>query len=67
MQGLAVDPQQRFETAEQWLLQLEQAEHQPLAPRRQPLLEREPLKVWRTLALVSLSINMILMVWLLKG
>lgn len=67
MQGLTVDPQQRFETAEQWLLQLEQAEHQPLAPRRQPLLEREPLKVWRTLALVSLLINLILMVWLLKG
>lgn len=67
MQGLMVDPQQRFETAEQWLLQLEQAEHQPLAPRRQPLLEREPLKVWRTLALVSLLINLILMVWLLKG
>ncbi|MFS2159233.1 protein kinase [Pseudomonas sp. Pseusp122] len=67
MQGLAADPQQRFETAEQWLLQLEQAEHQPLAPRRQPLLEREPLKVWRTLALVSLLINLILMVWLLKG
>lgn len=67
MQGLAADPQQRFETAEQWLLQLEQAEHQPLAPRRQPLLEREPLKVWRTLALVSLLINLILMVWLLKS
>jgi serine/threonine protein phosphatase PrpC len=67
MQGLAADPEQRFETAEQWLLQLEQAEHQPLAPRRQPLLEREPLKVWRTMALVSLLFNLILLVWLLKG
>jgi len=67
MQALQADPEQRFETAEQWLLQLQQAEHQPLSPRRQPLLEREPLRVWRSLALTSLLVNLILLVWLLKG
>ena len=65
--GLASDPQQRFETAEQWLLQLEQAERQPLTLRPRPLLEREPLKVWRTLALGSLLLNLLLVITLLKG
>lgn len=65
--GLAADPEQRFETAEQWLLQLEQAERQPQAPRPRPLLEREPLKVWRTLALGSLLLNLLLVIVVLKG
>ncbi|MFD2644518.1 bifunctional protein-serine/threonine kinase/phosphatase [Pseudomonas japonica] len=66
-QALARDPRQRFETAEQWLLQLEQGEHQPMPLRPRPLLEREPLKVWRTLALLSLLLNLILLISLLKG
>ncbi len=66
-QAVASDPRQRFETAEQWLLQLDQGEHQPLALRPKPLLEREPLKVWRGLALFSLLLNLILLISLLKG
>ena len=66
-QAVASDPQQRFETAEQWLLLLDQGEHQPLALRAKPLLEREPLKVWRGLALLSLLFNLILLIGLLKG
>ena len=66
-QALASDPLQRFETAEQWLLQLEQGERQVDALRARPLLEREPLKVWRGLALVSLLVNLLLMVLLFKG
>jgi serine/threonine protein phosphatase PrpC len=67
--GLALvsDPQQRFETAEQWLLLLEQGERQHLSVRPRPLLEREPLKVWRGLALLSLLLNLILLICLLKG
>lgn len=65
--AVASDPAQRFETAEQWLLQLEQAERQPLSLRPRPLLEREPLKVWRTLALGSLLLNLLLVIVLLKG
>lgn len=57
-------PQQRFETAEECLLALEQAERQTPA-RLRPLLEREPLKVWRGIALASLLINLGLMLWLL--
>jgi serine/threonine protein phosphatase PrpC len=62
--ALATDPAQRYETAEEWLLALQQGEHQPLA-RPRPLLEREPLKVWRGLALASLLINLLLLAWLL--
>ena len=65
--GIAADPAQRFETAEEWLLQLEQGERQSLSVRPRPLLEREPLKVWRTLALVSLLINLALLFLLFHG
>lgn len=57
-------PSRRFETAEESLLALEQGERQaPSRPR--PLLEREPLKVWRGVALASLAINLSLLFWLL--
>ncbi len=62
--ALATDPTQRFETAEEWLLVLQQGEQQPLA-RPKALLEREPLKVWRGLALVSLLANVALLALLL--
>ncbi|HKS12030.1 MAG TPA: bifunctional protein-serine/threonine kinase/phosphatase [Pseudomonas sp.] len=66
-QAVAADPAQRFETAEQWLLLLEQGDRQVLDHRPRPLLEREPLKVWRGLALLSLALNLLLLVLLLKG
>ncbi|MFJ4066431.1 protein kinase [Pseudomonas sp. NPDC089996] len=66
-QAVAADPAQRFETAEQWLLLLERGDRQELPSRPRPLLEREPLKVWRTLALLSLLLNLILLFALLKG
>jgi serine/threonine protein phosphatase PrpC len=59
--AVATDPGQRFETAEEWLLLLEQGERRSLSVRPRPLLEREPLKVWRTLALVSLVVNLALL------
>lgn len=65
-QALASDPAQRFETAEQWLLALENGEQQPSA-RPRPLLEREPLKVWRAMALGSLLLNGLLLIWMLHG
>ncbi|MES2819957.1 MAG: bifunctional protein-serine/threonine kinase/phosphatase [Pseudomonadota bacterium] len=63
--AVAADPAQRYETAEEWLLVLEQGERQALSVRPRPLLEREPLKVWRTLALLSLLANLVLLVVLL--
>jgi serine/threonine protein phosphatase PrpC len=65
--AVAADPEQRFETAEEWLLLLEQGERRSLSVRPRPLLEREPLKVWRTLALVSLVVNLVLLVLVFRG
>ncbi len=59
--AVAAQPTHRYETAEEWLLVLEQADRQELSIRPRPLLEREPLKVWRTLGLVSMLINLILL------
>uniref|UniRef100_UPI002182146F bifunctional protein-serine/threonine kinase/phosphatase n=2 Tax=Pseudomonas chlororaphis TaxID=587753 RepID=UPI002182146F len=63
--AVQADPAQRYETAEEWLLVLEQGERRSLSVRPRPLLEREPLKVWRTLALVSLLLNLLLLYLLL--
>jgi serine/threonine protein phosphatase PrpC len=65
--AVAKDPEHRFETAEEWLLLLEQGERHSLSVRPRPLLEREPLKVWRTLALVSLAVNLAIFLWMLHG
>ncbi len=65
--GVNADPAERYETAEEWLLVLEQGERRSLSARPRPLLEREPLKVWRTLALVSLLINLLLLFALFHG
>lgn len=59
--AVAAQPDQRYETAEEWLLVLEQADRRELSLRPRPLLEHEPLKVWQTLALVSLLINLLLL------
>ncbi|MGV8917102.1 MAG: protein kinase domain-containing protein [Pseudomonas sp.] len=63
--AVEADPAKRYETAEEWLLHLERGELSTLDNRPRPLLEREPLKVWRTLALMSLLVNLALMVWVL--
>ena len=62
--AISADPRQRFETAEEWLLVLERGERQSLSVRAKPLLEREPVKVWRTLALVSMLGNLALLLLL---
>lgn len=65
LRAVAANPQERFETAEEWLLSLEQGERQALSVRPRPLLEREPLKVWRAVALTSLLLNLVLLITLL--
>ena len=64
--ALSAEPKTRYETAEEWLLALEQGERKSLISRPRPLLEREPLLVWRGLALFSLLLNLVLLVLLLK-
>ncbi len=62
--AVAALPAQRYETAEEWLLVLEQGDRRELSVRPRPLLEREPLKTWQTLAAVSVLINLVLLYWL---
>ncbi|WP_286786353.1 MULTISPECIES: bifunctional protein-serine/threonine kinase/phosphatase [Pseudomonas] len=63
---LASDPADRFETAEEALLQLEQGERQP-PPLARPLLQREPLKTWRAIAGLSLLLNLaLILTWLYR-
>lgn len=64
--ALSAEPKQRYETAEEWLLTLEQAERKSLSSRPRPLLEREPLLVWRSMALFSLLLNLLLLIGLLR-
>lgn len=68
LRAVASDPAQRFETAEEALLALEQGERQAgQAVRPRPLLERAPLRTWRAIALLSLVLNLLLIVALLRG
>ncbi|WP_268796789.1 bifunctional protein-serine/threonine kinase/phosphatase [Pseudomonas huanghezhanensis] len=66
-QALQADPGDRYETAEHWLLQLQQCELTTLNARPRPLLEREPLKVWQTVAVLSLIANLLMWLWLIKS
>lgn len=59
--AVARDRKLRFDTAEEFLLALERGEHRPLSPLpRTPLMAREPLWLWRSLAVVSLVLNLLL-------
>jgi len=65
--AVAANPAERFETAEEWLLLFERGEREAISSRPRPLLEREPLAVWRGLALLSLLTNLVLLVLLMQG
>lgn len=65
--AVAANPDERYETAEEWLLVLEQGERRSLSVRPRPLLEREPVKVWRTLAVGAMLVNLVLLVLVFHG
>ncbi|MBS0308373.1 MAG: bifunctional protein-serine/threonine kinase/phosphatase [Proteobacteria bacterium] len=62
LKAVARDPAQRFETAEEFLLALERGASRPLAaPAATPLVERDPLLLWRAVALISVVVNLLLL------
>jgi len=66
LKAVALDPQQRFETAEELLLALERGAARALPePAAAPLLQRDPLVLWQIGLGVSLLLNALLIVWLL--
>ena len=66
LKAVARDANERFETAEEFLLALERGASRPLAaPRRQPLAQRNPLMLWKIVAAASLAVNFVLLLKML--
>ncbi len=66
LKAVARDRKLRFETAEEMLLAMEQGEHKPVLPLpRTPLLERDRVWLWRSIAIISVVINLLLLYLLL--
>lgn len=66
LKAVAREPDRRFETAEEFLLALERGAHRPLqVARKRPLLERDPQFTLKLLCALSLTLNVILVIWLL--
>jgi serine/threonine protein phosphatase PrpC len=62
LKAVARSPADRFETAEEFLLALERGATRPLsAPSAKPLAERDPLTLWRAVALGSVVLNLLLL------
>ncbi|UCV27610.1 bifunctional protein-serine/threonine kinase/phosphatase [Ferribacterium limneticum] len=67
LKAVAKEAKDRFETAEEFVLALERGANRPLAaPSRQPLAQRNPLQFWKGVAAISLVINLILLLMLLR-
>jgi serine/threonine protein kinase len=67
LKAVAREAKDRFETAEEFLLALERGASRPLAaPRRQPLVQRNPLMLWKIVAAASLAVNLVLLLKLLR-
>jgi hypothetical protein len=66
LKAVALDPKQRFETAEELVLALERGASRPLAaPSSTPLVARDPRVLWQIALGVSLLFNALLVYWLL--
>jgi serine/threonine protein phosphatase PrpC/tRNA A-37 threonylcarbamoyl transferase component Bud32 len=67
LKAVARQSADRFETAEEFLLALARGAARPLAsPRRQPLLQRNPLMFWKALAAFSFLLNFVLLLIFLR-
>jgi serine/threonine protein kinase len=64
LRAVARDSEQRFETAEEMLVALEHADARPLTPpQRTPLIHRTVLR-WRASALILLTVNLLLLYYI---
>lgn len=67
LKAVAREAKDRFETAEEFVLALERGAARPIAaPGRQPLAQRNPLKMWKLLAAGSLAVNFVLLLLLMR-
>jgi serine/threonine protein phosphatase PrpC len=62
LKAVARDADARFETAEEFLLALERGATRALdKPPALPLLQRDPLSIWRSVAIISVVFNLLLL------
>jgi serine/threonine protein kinase len=62
LKAIARNPQERFETAEEFLLALERGAARPLpAPNSTPLLKRDIATLWRAIAISAIVLNLLLL------
>ena len=67
LKAVAREAKDRFETSEEFLLALERGAARPLAaPGRQPLVQRNPLRMWKILAVTSMALNFVFLLILLR-
>lgn len=67
LKAVSNDPMQRFETAEEFLLALERGATRPLdRPRVTPLAMRNPALTWRIIAGVSIVLNLLFLMLLMR-
>ncbi len=67
LKAVARERKDRFETAEEFLLALERGASRPVAlPGRQAMIQKNPLLLWKVLAALSLAVNLVLLVALLR-
>ena len=67
LKAVAKEGKDRFETAEEFLLALERGASRPVAaPARQPLAQRNPLLLWKMVAAISLGLNLVLLLLLMR-
>lgn len=63
--AIALDPRERFETAEEMQLALERGASRPVsAPAATPLVARDPAALWKIGLGISLLFNLLLVFWL---
>ncbi|TDK68514.1 bifunctional protein-serine/threonine kinase/phosphatase [Sapientia aquatica] len=64
LKAVAKDPLDRFETTDEFLLALERGASRPLDKARPiPLIKRDPVLLWRSVALASFVLNLFLLYW----
>jgi serine/threonine protein phosphatase PrpC len=62
LKAVAKDPADRFETAEEFLLALERGASNPMPARAPaPLAKRDPVSLWRMVAVISVVMNLLLL------
>jgi serine/threonine protein phosphatase PrpC len=62
LKAVAKDPAERFETAEEFLIALERGASNPVSARSPtPLVKRDPVSLWRAVAVISVVLNLLLL------